>query len=222
MMKTYDAIALDPTRSLPANTFNIFEGFKSEFLQPVPEDHVSGPIEPIIHHLSNVITGEEHVCWLLDWMANMIQSTNKPTTVAVFIQGSQGDGKDIIFDFFRNYVIGTKYSFQTESSESLFGRFSSGRVHKVFVCFDEVDGADLIGNHRQSPLKNAITGDKVEYEVKGVMRTDVPNMCNFLFTSNNPNPIPIPADVFCSIQLKKHLQRQQGILYWSSSALGEK
>ncbi|KAJ1464834.1 hypothetical protein T484DRAFT_1757807 [Baffinella frigidus] len=191
---SYEFFCMKPDFKTPDNVLNLFEGFGAQHIDEVDDSLVEELIKPILLHLKEVIFGE-HVDWGLDWMANLVQNPLLKTMVAIFIQGKEGDGKDIIFDFFRSSVIGNKYAYQTSCSDDLMGKFQSGSVNKVFVQWDEVDGSDIIGKNRTGLMKNLITGPFVKYEVKGVMQVDTPNILNLILTSNSLNPIYItPTD----------------------------
>ena len=200
---SYEYFCMKPDYVTPKNILNLFEGFYSQSIKPIEnEKKIDKLIKPIVFHLKEVIF-QEHIEWGLDWLANMVQNPLKKSMVAIFIHGKEGDGKDIIFDFFRSKIIGDKYAFQTSSSEEIMGKFQSGSVNRVFVQWDEVDGSDIIGKNRTGSMKILITGPFVRYEIKGVMAVDTDNILNLLLT-NSLNPIYIsPADRrYCAFNSK--------------------
>jgi hypothetical protein len=113
--------------------------------------------QPIVRHLSDVVTlgnevrlgpfgdapgsegadtlmYQDHTGYVLDYLANIVQRPHKKTQVAISLFGAQGAGKGIIFDFFRECVLGESCSFQTASAESdLLSNFSNGYFNKVFI-----------------------------------------------------------------------------------------
>lgn len=171
----------------------MWNGFLAAKSPPVDNDSIQDLVSPIIKHINDVITegNQEHTGWLLDYMANMIQHPHKKSQVAISLYGKQGCGKGILFDFFRNHILGTDCSFQTANPENdVLGRFSNGFVNRVFVQIDEVKSLHDFGD----ALKNIITNSTLNYEKKGKDTIVVQNMTNLLFTSNNENALSVPVD----------------------------
>ena len=48
-------------------------GLRAERLPPVPEDEVVALVQPILEHLRDVVTGPEHLDFLLAWLAQQVQ-----------------------------------------------------------------------------------------------------------------------------------------------------
>ena len=77
-----------------------------------------------------------------------------------------------------------------KASTDLLGRFNGSLVNKVFIQVDEVDDLHAF----QDRLKFVITSDIINYEAKFKPTVKVQNYTNFLFTTNNENPINISTD----------------------------
>ena len=185
-------IVVDPRRTL-CGVYNLWEGYLAEALTPVPDDKVEELVEPIISHIREVIANgnEGHTNYLIDWIANIIQKPWEKTNVAIMLYGKEGCGKDIIYDFLREVVMGERCTFQTSDPENdIFGRFASGLVNKVLVQIDEVKSLHA----HADKLKNIITCDTIRSEQKGVNTITVKNFANLIFTSNNDNALAVSTD----------------------------
>jgi len=184
-------IVVDPVCS-EEDVYNLWKPFKAATLPPVDDSLVQSFVEPIINHISHVITGgnEEHTGWILDYIANMVQRPEKKTQVAISLYGEEGCGKGIIFEFLRKEVMGSFCSFQTATPENdLFGRFANGALHRVFIQVDEVKSL----HEHNDKLKDFITNETLNYEKKGKDTIVVKNISNLLLTSNNENALTVSS-----------------------------
>ena len=76
------------------------------------EDKTTIPelIEPIIYHLK--IIAQDDYEFILQYFSHIIQFPNKKTKVNIVVAGKNGTGKNIIFDYFREKILGDKLSVQ--------------------------------------------------------------------------------------------------------------
>lgn len=188
--RCYERIVVDPSYTCPSNVLNLFPGFLAEKLDPVDDSLVDDLCTKVLKHFKDLLG--ECYDYYLDWMANIVQNPHKKSNVAIILKGLQGAGKDILNEWFHHHILGEKVSFQTAKADEILGRFANGCHNKVFVVFDEANGKDFFG--KVDGLKNLITAKTINYEVKCVMSITEDLFTNFVFTTNNPNPIPIPSD----------------------------
>lgn len=191
--KEFETIVIDPSRRNHPLEYNMWPGFLAERLPTVSAEDVEFAMGPIIRHISDVITlgNDTHTQWVLDFLANIVQRPHLKTQVALSLYGKQGVGKGIIFDFFRENVLGRMVSFQTSNAtHDLFDKFSNGFVNKVFVQVDEAK--DMKQN--ADSLKHMITGDTTSYESKGCNSIVVDSFVNLVFTSNNQDILEVTDD----------------------------
>ena len=119
-------------------------GLRAERLPPVPEDEVLALVQPILDHLRDVVTGLEHLDFLLAWLAQQVQDPAHHTQVIIVLQGLHGVGKNIIFDFFRDAVMGPRVAFKSSNpSKDIFGTHSVALRDRVFVNLDELSGEEI-------------------------------------------------------------------------------
>ena len=117
------------------------------------------------------------------------------------MQGKQGVGKDIIFDFFidrvlgagsqNNPIDGTGYR-TAKPSEDVFGKHATAQQNKVFILVDEIHGDEM--NPLMNKWKDHITGKTVNINPKNKPEYTVGNMCNFIFTTNDMNPLRLDSE----------------------------
>ena len=204
--REFDRIdSIPPSRSgnaAPSGVYNLWPGFRAETLPPVTDDVVHELVQPILNHFRDVITGEEGLDFLLAWLAQQVQDPAHLTGVAIILQGKQGVGKDIVFDFWIKMVLGgpppsaptalgTGYK-TSNPSEFIFGKHSVASQNKVFLLLDEISGDKM--RPLMDNLKSQITCDTVNINPKGSDMYTVRNLSNFLCTTNHKNPLPIEPE----------------------------
>ena len=194
---TYDRIdSIPPSRNqttqdvTPAGVFTTWPGFRAADLPMVQGDEVLPLVQPILDHIRNVITGDEHLNYLLAWLAQQVQDPAQHTTVAIVLQGLEGVGKDIIFDFFLHKVLGDRVGFKTSNPKNdIFGEHSVALRDRVFLLVDEAKGDEI--RPLMSRLKDLVTSSIMHVNPKNQPAYDVLNLANLLFTTNTSNPIQI-------------------------------
>ena len=190
--RTYNAIVCDPSKDsvdTGPEDLNVWPGFVASLIAEISDlDAVKDLVQPIVLHIRDVIVNgvEDHAEWLLDWMANIVQRPEQKTQVPVVISGKQGVGKGIIFDFFREFVLGFAVTTQVQNaSQDLFSRFANKHVNKVLLQMDEGDGLSKYADH----LKNLTTASHVNYEIKGLSPMIAKNYLNIIITTNHERPV---------------------------------
>jgi hypothetical protein len=190
--RTYDAVVCDPSkdrRDTGPKDLNVWPGFSASTIPDIADvDAVQDLVRPIVSHICDIITSgvKDHAEWLLDWMANIVQRPEQKTQVPVVISGKQGVGKGIIFDFFREFVLGFAVTTQVQNaSQDLFSRFANKHVNKVLLQLDEGDGLSKYADH----LKNLTTSSHINYEIKGLSPMVVKNYLNIIITTNHERPV---------------------------------
>ena len=137
---------------------------------------------------------------MIAWLAQQVQDPAEKTQVAIVLQGKQGAGKNIVFDFWREKVLGfdechpkncTAYQ-TSDPSENIFGKHAEAQQNKVFVMIDEMKGDEM--RPLMNRLKDRITNNAININPKGHTEYSVRNMSNFLCTTNNMNPLTIEPE----------------------------
>jgi hypothetical protein len=190
--RVVDRIVVDPANTIP-NVYNMWRGFDAEKLGAVPVESIAELVQPITKHFDDVVTlGEsQHTEFIHHYLANMLQRPWLKSQVAISLYGAQGCGKGIIFEFFRQKILGSHCSYQTSKPENdLFGRFANGAVNRVCIQIDEVKS---LHDHADQ-LKDFITNPTVNYEKKGRDTIVVSNFANLIMTSNNANALTVSSD----------------------------
>lgn len=217
-IRKYDKIDFYPNKNdCPANHYNLCKGFKAENYEPINnKELIHELIKPIIYHLK--LIAQEHYEYLIKHFAFILQYPAKKTNVNIVVSGKDGTGKSIIFDFFRNMILGHDLASQTDDTDDLFSRFSNIYVNKLFLQIDEISSDDF-KRKKAEKLKNIVVSKTIKYEKKGLDQITINNYINLVMTTNNDFTIPISQhdrrNVFFKIN-DKHLQDKEYFLKLSS------
>ena len=185
--------SIPPSRSgdtVPPGVYNLWPGFRAESLPAVDQEHVLELVQPILDHIRDVVTGPDHLGFVISWLAQQVQDPGTPTGVAIVLHGTEGAGKDIVLDFFIRMVLGARTGFKTANpSKDIFGDHSVALQNRVFVLVDEASGEVM--RPIKERIKDLITSSTVHINQKNRDPYDIRNLTNMALTSNQQNPVQI-------------------------------
>lgn len=196
-------VIFDPTiePGLSDLYFNLFES--SDYEQIDFED--SYPIQltesiiaylttytPTIYSILYNILGEDiYVKHFINWLSTILRSKSRKVATAWLISSkTQGVGKDLVFKKILAPIFGEAQCQLLQGTA--IGRRFNGQdqtcwirgYNEVFAAGDPKENA-----HRKEWLKNAITDDKQQIELKGKDDYSIKNFMNFILFSNNETAI---------------------------------
>ena len=125
--------------------------------------------------------------YLIKYLAHMIQHPLDLPGVCLIVTGPKGCGKDTMFDFLIEHVLGALYSHNYNTTKQVFEKHDIGRMFKFLVKLEEADRAVCLQN--ASELKSFITSKSSMFNPKGKTQVTVPNYCRMVFTTNKGNPV---------------------------------
>jgi hypothetical protein len=193
---TYDRADFIPDKSkCSPKIYNLFRGFNAEKMEcDVDEEQKKNVIERIKKHLDDLTSGYSE--WLLKWMANIIQHPMNKSEQGVLLRDQSnllkqggGSGKNLFIDWFACEVIGEEYYHAVDDNSEIYREFNAQFQGKLLVTVNEADSKD---NHANNDfLKAKITSKKTSVNKKGIDVYTTRDYTNYIFCSNNTNPIPI-------------------------------
>ena len=198
-MRTYNKIEFLPQQQTPINIYNSFRGYKAESTELINSDIENSYI---MKHIKEVICNknEDVYNYFINFLANLLQHPYKKANTSLIFKSIQGAGKDTIFNWFGNNILGKEYYINEDNVELIFGKFNSCIENKILVVINEASGKDTFTINEK--IKNAITREINIIEHKGLKPYENTNNIGFIFLTNNDNPIKIPYDDrrFCGIE----------------------
>jgi hypothetical protein len=177
------------------NELNVFTGFNyTKMKQEYSEDKVKNFLDHVKYVCgdvagSNGVTGYEY---MLNWMAQIVQRPWEKTGTCIVIYGSQGIGKDSMYEYMKR-ILGSQYCHSATPDRfdrDVFGNFNAEALrYKFLINLQEVDCGNIM-KHMAS-LKGKITAIDETTEVKGIGQFTTKSYSRWFLTSNDSNPIKI-------------------------------
>ncbi len=201
--RTYRRIDFLPTQKAPADVYNTFKGFVVENKTVVKSDIENSLI---MKHIKNLCNNEETVYnYVLKFFSNLVKCPYNISKTALIFKSVQGCGKDTLFDWFGNHILGGDYYINTDKAELIFGKFNSSIENKILVVMNETSGRDTFSINEN--IKCAITAKENHIEHKGKTPYKNSNNIGYIFATNNDNPLKIPHDDrrFCGIEANNNI-----------------
>jgi hypothetical protein len=184
---TVHDIIFKPNDDNPKN-YNLFKGFKSNKV----ESFDIKVIEPVLKHIKEVwANGSDTIYkYIVNWLASIIQKPDVKTEVALVFISNEGAGKNIIFDFLQKYIFG-QYAVNVPDMDKIVCRFNNTLSNKLLTLLNEANQVDGNYNKAWDTMKNLITEKKQIIEKKGIDSFEIDDYNNYMFFSNNSNPVKI-------------------------------
>ncbi len=177
--KKLDGIGFYPVpEKCPSTVFNLYQG---RSIKPA-----AGDVTPYLNHLKHIIcAGDETAyCYLIGWLAHIIQKPDEKPSVAVVLKSIEGTGKGSMFEPIRR-ILGP-HAVQVNGHRQIAGKFNATVANKLLVFGDEVD---LTNQATADRLKGIISESTINLERKGIDPEPMPNYARFIFASNHDHTI---------------------------------
>lgn len=194
----YERIDFIPDLNMcPPNVFNLFKGFNAEKFNPnktLSKLEIFTLISPIVKHFDYLTSGYQR--WILKWLAKIVQDPIHKSEIGVLIRDEGGlltegggTGKNLLFEWIGSEIIGDDYFYIVGDNREMYGSFNSQFEGKLFVMVEEASSKE---NHTNNDiLKSKITSKKQNVNKKMIAQYTVRDFTNYLFCSNNRNPLPV-------------------------------
>jgi len=164
--------------------YNLWRGFSRE-----PK---RGGWPHLRRHLLEVICGgsPEIFHYLMCWLADLVQSPDRPAQVAVAMRGGQGTGKSVVGDSLVRLF--GPHGVTLNAPRQLVGHFNAHLRDKVLVFADEAYWAG--DRSALGTLKRIITERTIVIEQKGQDAYTTANVMHLLLASNEEWVVPAGVD----------------------------
>jgi hypothetical protein len=182
--REYKGLYFDPSGKSVQDYFNLWQGFA------VKAEEGSCLLYQK-HILDNICQGDVVLYfYVMNWMADVVQNPTKKPGIALGFRGGQGTGKGIAVEYF-GLLFGNHYC-EIADPGLLTGNFNAHLKDNVVLFADE---AVWGGNKKdESKLKNMITSNRRNVEMKGVDIIQLANHTHLLLASNEDWIAPIAKD----------------------------
>ncbi len=175
--------------NIEPGTFNLFTSFRAQKCGNVIDE---SKIDKILWHIRHIWckNNDDLYNYIINWLAHLMQYPYKKIGIAILLKSEQGAGKNIIWEFIADCIIGKKYSLVIGDIDRLLGRFNSIVQNRLLTICDEISnyGGAFKSNNK---LKNLITQTEQHIEKKGIDTIPFTDFNNYIFLSNNNWPIKV-------------------------------
>lgn len=188
--RSYKQIDFIPNEIVSDETYNTFQGFncaKEYKYEEKPE------VIELFTELVNVLTDHEANSskYLISYIADMFQNTDRNPEVAILFKSKQGYGKDTLIDLVMA-MMGDSYIARTDKIEDMLGKFNSRIKNKIILQLNELEGKD--GWEYRDKLKGIISSKTVSIKEEHMKPYDQAFFSRIFIMSNRVNPIEVAQD----------------------------
>ena len=169
--------------------FSFFQGYKYD---AVRNDSL---IEKFNHHIRHIWCkdNEELYTYVQSWFATILQHPLGRCYTAIVVKGVEGTGKNAVTDVWAELLSGYANS-NVSDIDSIVGKFNTAVENKKLLVCNEMDSADMNSTAVFNRLKKLITENVIDINTKNIsVRTGVQNVSNYVFVSNEFNPVKISS-----------------------------
>lgn len=135
---------------------------------------------------------KKSINWVLDWFSHIVRYNlgleKKKVNTSILFYGGQGSGKNLFINGIIECFIKTKEL----SQKDLENPFNPYLVKNNLITFNEIQVKK--GKGTMDEIKNMITCLNHSINIKGVSQFEIPNIHNYIFTSNKDVPLIIESD----------------------------
>ena len=166
------------------NGENNYNEYRAPFLVPV-----KGDVKPFLDHIDwmlNKEDGHELLCRL----ANMVQNPHRRPLSAFVLKGSQGLGKNLLFDCMIP-LVGSENCAVTDP-DSVLSNYNYYCAKKVMVIFNEM--TDYERHELYDRLKTVITDEMITVRQKYIPEYQIRNFTHIFCMTNHDRPIRLPDE----------------------------
>ena len=192
-----------PPLIIDKDEFNLWTDFKIVKV-PYIEENKEYVINELLSYMNNLLVNNDVVNFILAYFAQRLQKPAYRCKVLICLFGEEGDGKNRLFDIFRN-IFDDKF-IEIESAELLYEKHSIIERDRLIVCVNE---ATSVGFTNSEKLKSRITTDTILINEKGINPYNIDNYCDYLYTTNNPNALDVKdgSRRYLAIQVSSYYNR---------------
>jgi len=174
-----------PAQSGPTATVNLFSGWK---MKPKQGKYLN--IQTLLLHLCD--GDEDLMLWVLRWLAYPLRHRGAKMETSIIMHGDEGSGKNFFFEKVIKKIYG-EYGYVIGNAQ-LESQFNDWASMKLFMVADEVVTRSEL-KHMKGKLKYLVSGDSIIVNPKGLPEHSEANHMNFVFLSNELQPLALDKTV---------------------------
>ena len=184
---------LTKIKGYDAKMFNLFNKFKARIKSPNKISQLS--IDTFEKHVREVLANNDDECYnyIMKWFSTLIKFPRNKIgqTALVFYSPNQQVGKNVIMDFFRDWIFGNSVACDCDGLKSITTKFNANYYGKLLITINEAPTNKDTYHELWEDMKSRITSKVNKIEKKGVDSFDCVDYTRYVITTNNRNSIKI-------------------------------
>lgn len=192
-LRRYKSIGFAPG-STDRDIFNLFTGYKATLLSSYDMSVIK---RPCLHLLNVICNGDEgNYEYLMRWLAFVLQHPDRRTGVVPLLCSEvQGTGKNSIFQFLSNCVVGPHMCREVTGLGPILEKHNTVLQGRKLLGINEASSSRATFCENFDKLKSLITDDTIWIDPKGKDGFSIRNLLEIYITTNHPDSIRIePSD----------------------------
>ena len=181
-----DTLVYKKPEDCKPNEATLFRDFTYKSLEPCENPEAVAQFQDILR----AVSGDDEAAFQynLKWMARIVQKPFEKSGVAViFINKTQGTGKDTICLWLKA-VLGNHVAHYSDEN-TFWNQYDTKQEGAVLMYLEEVGSGAAKAN--ATALKARLTSATLSVNPKGVKAYEIPNMGNYVMTTNQTDPVRI-------------------------------
>ena len=171
----------------PADKFNIWGGFKATRVN-VPESSGLKLLKSFI--LDTWAKGNEtYYNYIVSWFAGLVTNLTGTNRVALAMVSGQGTGKNTLFDFMSEFILGNNNTVAVTGINSITGNFNAILQNKRLININEMSSTKDEFKSNFDKIKGFITDTTIQITPKGIDSYTMSNIGNYILFTNHADSI---------------------------------
>jgi hypothetical protein len=191
--------------------FTYFRGYDYELVEEF--DHKI--IEPFLNHIKEVICNGDDILanYLNSWFSLILRDPSCKLTTALVILGEQGTGKNVFTDVWSE-LLGRYACRNITDIDHITGKYNATIENKKLIVCNELQSVEQSKYMNSDKLKTILTENTFTCRDLYLSAREADNVANFIFVSNNLNPLKIENRDRRYVVLKTSNKRMQNTKYF--------
>lgn len=183
----YSSIDFEPGCEDPRK-FNLFTGYKASLLDNYDINKIK---RPLLHIRDIICNGDPKIFkYFMSWLAAMLTRPGKRTgVVPVLYSAAQGTGKNSIFTFIANNVVGSNYVREIIGLKPITEKHNTVLQGRKLLVINEASSVSGSFVADFNTLKSLITDSSIYIDPKGKDGFDIKNLLELALTTNHDNSL---------------------------------
>lgn len=180
-IRAYKKQVFDPSGGSPECYFNTYKGVAADLLTDLEYDEEVGDVG--LQHFLELVDmvsnrNQEVKEYILNWLAQKIQTPHKRTQIVIILKGLGGSGKSTFADYVRALL--APHSSGTDKLSDISGNFNDIIKDKVYLAIDDPSGLNAL-----KQIKSFVTGDVPQREKYKNVLDNVKSYVDMIVTVNS-------------------------------------